>query len=59
MGKWTTGNGLQLKNDVLFGNEFTDFGGKTLTVATLQVKHLDSSLSYIIIFSKSRLKIVV
>ncbi|CAC5424224.1 GRID2 [Mytilus coruscus] len=38
IGKWTTGNGLQLNDGVLFGNEFTDFGGKTLTVATLQVE---------------------
>ncbi|XP_063446900.1 glutamate receptor ionotropic, delta-1-like [Mytilus trossulus] len=38
MGKWTTGNGLQLNDGVLFGNEFTNFGGKVLTVATLQVE---------------------
>jgi hypothetical protein len=34
MGRWTSGKGLNLDDGVLFGNEFTSFGGKKLTIAT-------------------------
>ena len=38
MGRWTSGKGLNLDNGVLFSNEFTTFGGKKLTIATLPVR---------------------
>ena len=37
MGTWNNDNRLDLVNNVLFGNDFTDFGNKTLTIATKPV----------------------
>ncbi|XP_076073239.1 glutamate receptor 4-like isoform X1 [Mytilus galloprovincialis] len=38
MGTWNNDNRLDLVNNVLFGNDFTDFGNKTLTIATKPIK---------------------
>lgn len=38
MGRWSSGKGLTLDHGVLFGNEFTGFGGKKLIIATLPVR---------------------
>jgi hypothetical protein len=39
MGNWKDGSGLNLDRNVLFGNDFTDFENKTLTIATKPVSY--------------------